>query len=86
MDAYECYGKFLNGHIDIPADIKKKLKSNQNVKLIILTEENKDEKDKKLEALKELNGLLNDIDDEKTEKFDEIISNKVKFHREGINT
>lgn len=44
MKAYECKGKITkDGYLDIPLDVKKKLKDNQEVRLIILTEDNKKE-------------------------------------------
>ena len=53
MKAYECKGKVSkDGHLDIPLDIKKELKENQEVRLIILTENNKEENN----VVKELRG------------------------------
>ena len=46
MKAYECKAKVLkDGHLDIPLDIKNKLEESQEVRLIILTKNNKDEND-----------------------------------------
>lgn len=85
MNAFECKGKFIkDGYIDIPLEIKKNLKKNQDVRLIILTEEDYDENNKKINALKSLNGLLSEISDEDEKKFDELLNNRVSFHREGF--
>lgn len=84
MNAFECKGKFIkDGYIDIPPEIKKNSKTNQDVKLIILTEKGHD-KNKKINALESLNGLLSEISDEDEKKFDEVLDNRVSFHREGF--
>jgi len=84
VNAYECYGKFRkDGYIDIPLDIKKKLKSNQRIKLVIMIED-EDEKNEKIKALEGLNGLLSDLNGEKIKEFDEVINERVNFHRIGL--
>ncbi|MFW5891618.1 MAG: hypothetical protein ACOCUI_05315 [bacterium] len=88
--AYECKGRLLkDGHIDIAEEIKDQIKYSQNLKLIILTDEQDDNKNKnreqKIKALENLSNLLSDLDKEEKEKFDEIISDRVNFSRKELN-
>jgi len=45
-----------DGYIDIPLEIKEKLKSNQDIKLIILKEENDKDEIDKIELIREMRG------------------------------
>lgn len=88
MNAYECDGKFLKeGYIDVPGDIKKRLKSDQNIKLIIMVEnEEKTEKRiaEKLTAAKNLQGLLAGVQEDKIKEFDKIIKARINFRQEDL--
>ena len=81
MQAYEFKTKANNeGKIQIPPDILKKLKKNQKIKLIIMTEEAND-KEAKIKAIDELSHFFDDTSEEKLKEFDQIISEKVNFSR-----
>ena len=83
--AYECNGKLLkDGYIDIPEEIKEQIKNNKNLKLIILTEE-QDENAVTEQKIKALKNITNILSGEEKEKFDEIISKRVKFSRGELN-
>ncbi len=85
MESYECKGKFLkNGYIDIPLEVKKKLKNNQDLELIIITKEEDKGKNKRIDTLKKLNGLLSDLEEEEIKTFDETLKERVIFNREGF--
>lgn len=81
MQAYEFKTITNNeGKIQIPPDILKKLKKNQKIKLIILTEE-ANEKEAKINAIDELSHFFDHTSEEKLKEFDQIISEKVNFSR-----
>jgi len=83
--AYECKGKLLkDGHIEIPDEIKEQIKNNKNLKLIILAEE-QDENTNIEQRIKALENISNILSGEEIDKFDEIISERVKFSRGELN-
>lgn len=88
MNTYTCNGKLSKeGYIDVPLDIKRRLKSNQNIKLIIMVE-NEEETEKRIEkrltAAKNLQGLLVGVNEEKIKKFDKIIKERINFRKEEL--
>jgi hypothetical protein len=85
MDAYECHARLMDeGYLEIPLAIRKKLKKDALIKLVILVDEEKPQK-KQLHALKELNGLLADLNEENMGNFDETLKERVNFKREFLN-
>ena len=83
--AYECKGKLLkDGHIDIPEETKEQIKNNKNLKLIILAEEDDENTDTE-QKIKALENISNILYGEEKEKFNEIISGRVKFSRGELN-
>ncbi len=84
MNAYECKGKFLeDGHIDIPLEIKKKLKNNQEIKLIILTEEDEVNEIELVEEMKgAYKGLLSSSEEFSKAKKQEKVLEERKLNYE----
>jgi len=81
LKAYECYGKLSEeGYIDIPGEIKRQLNKKTPIKLIILTDEDKP-KNKYIQALNELNGLLSDMDKKELKDFENILKDRPNFKR-----
>lgn len=77
MNSYKCEGKFLkNGYIDIPLEIKKKLDNNKDLELIIITKEEDHGKNKMIDKLKKLNGLLSELEENEIKKFDEVLKKR----------
>jgi len=84
VNAYECKGKFLeDGHIDIPLEIKKKLKNNQEIKLIILTEEDEVNEIELVEEMKgAYKGLLSSSEEFSKAKKQEKVLEERKLNYE----
>ena len=85
MNAYECQAKLLDdGHLEIPEEIKQKLKKNHFIKVIILTEV-EIPVNKYIDSLNKLNGLLSDLPDEDIEQFEHTIKERLNFNRKLLD-
>ncbi len=81
MNAYECKGKFLkDGHIEIPPEIMKKLGSQQDIKLIILTEDI-EENNGEIVMIKEMRGAYKGVLSSSEEFSDKKSSEKLLEER-----
>ncbi len=83
MSIYECYVKIPDsGTIIIPQEIKRKLKKDCLIKLVIFPQE---EEKKYMEAVTELNGLLSDLPEEDIKKFDRTLNDRINFKRNMVD-